>query len=242
MNTARAFGPAVVSGFPNDSHWIVSRVFSALAISLFRGSISGSALSAKIELLGRQKEKASLDISLSARSEGQILTITQQIHVQYWLGPFLGALLSTAFYITLIQYVMGPRRAWEASYFCAVRGSGADAKETVVLFPSLGSTATSIGPSTLGKRRPSPNYRLQIPWPSYAPRIVVCTAATQCDVRRWHADRKMIDDPLTTSSRSWFGQPFSDRTLYLVNMRRAKAPTSRLNIICMYDVYISLAH
>jgi len=123
MNTARAFGPAVVSGFPNDSHWIVSRVFSTLAISLFRGSISGSALSAKIELLGRQKEKDSLDISLSAHSEGQILTITQQIHIQYWLGPFLGALLSTAFYITLIQYVMGPRRAWEVSYFCTVRGS-----------------------------------------------------------------------------------------------------------------------
>ena len=25
MNTARAFGPAAVSGFPNDSHWIVRR-------------------------------------------------------------------------------------------------------------------------------------------------------------------------------------------------------------------------
>jgi hypothetical protein len=25
MNTARAFGPAAVQGFPNDSHWIVRR-------------------------------------------------------------------------------------------------------------------------------------------------------------------------------------------------------------------------
>ena len=28
MNTARAFGPAAVSGFPNDNHWIVSCAFN----------------------------------------------------------------------------------------------------------------------------------------------------------------------------------------------------------------------
>ncbi|KAH9032654.1 aquaporin-like protein [Lactarius pseudohatsudake] len=44
MNTARAFGPAVVTGFPDDAQWI------------------------------------------------------------YWLGPFLGALLATAFYICLKHY------------------------------------------------------------------------------------------------------------------------------------------
>jgi len=44
MNTARAFGPAAVSGFPNDSHWI------------------------------------------------------------YWLGPFLGSLLGTTFYVILKHY------------------------------------------------------------------------------------------------------------------------------------------
>ncbi|KAI0261098.1 aquaporin-like protein [Gloeopeniophorella convolvens] len=44
MNTARAFGPAAVRGFPNDTHWI------------------------------------------------------------YWLGPFLGALLATVFYICLKHY------------------------------------------------------------------------------------------------------------------------------------------
>jgi hypothetical protein len=27
MNTARAFGPAAVQGFPNDSHWIVRWAF-----------------------------------------------------------------------------------------------------------------------------------------------------------------------------------------------------------------------
>jgi hypothetical protein len=27
MNTARAFGPAAVQGFPNGSHWIVRRAF-----------------------------------------------------------------------------------------------------------------------------------------------------------------------------------------------------------------------
>ncbi len=31
MNTARAFGPAAVSGFPNDSHWIVRWHFIPLA-------------------------------------------------------------------------------------------------------------------------------------------------------------------------------------------------------------------
>jgi hypothetical protein len=30
MNTARAFGPAAVAGFPNGSHWIVSRIRSPL--------------------------------------------------------------------------------------------------------------------------------------------------------------------------------------------------------------------
>ncbi|KAN0118436.1 Aquaporin-like protein [Russula decolorans] len=44
MNTARAFGPAAVQGFPNDSHWI------------------------------------------------------------YWVGPFLGALLATAFYVILKHF------------------------------------------------------------------------------------------------------------------------------------------
>jgi hypothetical protein len=28
MNTARAFGPAAVSGFPNDNHWIVRWAFN----------------------------------------------------------------------------------------------------------------------------------------------------------------------------------------------------------------------
>ena len=53
MNTARAFGPAVVSGFPNDSHWIVSRVFFTLAVSLFRVYF-WFCLLAKFELLGTQ--------------------------------------------------------------------------------------------------------------------------------------------------------------------------------------------
>jgi glycerol uptake facilitator-like aquaporin len=31
MNTARAFGPAVVSGFPSGTHWVVREVLDTLS-------------------------------------------------------------------------------------------------------------------------------------------------------------------------------------------------------------------
>ena len=64
MNTARAFGPAVISGFHDPDHWVVSE---------YRHTI--------------------------------IFPFCQKIVFQYWLGPFLGSLLGTGFYIMLKQYV-----------------------------------------------------------------------------------------------------------------------------------------
>ncbi|KAH8983880.1 aquaporin-like protein [Lactarius akahatsu] len=119
MNTARAFGPAVVTGFPGDAQWI------------------------------------------------------------YWLGPFLGALLATAFYVCLKQYVIltslpppspspfpswglfSPllRKVWTLTPKIAYLLS------TRVLdfqFQLLCSTATNTGPSILGKKRPSLNCRHRI--------------------------------------------------------------------------------
>jgi len=68
MNTARAFGPAAVSGFPNDSHWIVSPPL-VTHLFLFFFFLSSylfplSALAREIENFLGRKEKKETTITL----------------------------------------------------------------------------------------------------------------------------------------------------------------------------------
>ena len=41
MNTARAFGPAVVTGFPYETQWVVRTIFSKLCVSSHIGLVLG---------------------------------------------------------------------------------------------------------------------------------------------------------------------------------------------------------
>ena len=41
MNTARAFGPAVVTGFPYETQWVVRTIFSKLRVSSHIGLVLG---------------------------------------------------------------------------------------------------------------------------------------------------------------------------------------------------------
>jgi len=110
MNTARAFGPAVVSGFPSDSHWIVSRVFSTLFfVYLFL-----------VLPVGRNTDEHTTNSHTVLAG-----TISGRTPVRRVLYHF-----------DTVRH--GSRRAWEASYFYGFPGSGADAKETVFIIPFFG--------------------------------------------------------------------------------------------------------
>ena len=110
MNTARAFGPAVVSGFPSNSHWVVSRVFLH---PHFHVSIPGSACWKNTD------EHTTNSHTVLA---GTISGRTPVHRVLY--------------HFDTVRH--GSRRAWEASYFYGFPGSGADAEETVFIIPFFG--------------------------------------------------------------------------------------------------------
>ncbi len=191
MNTARAFGPAAVSGFPNDNHWIVRWHFYFNRLTHFHilppvihlVPVSRTFGFFRAVTRGKNRERDPLT-HMSPRPhvfdmiDKEMLT-THVGHISFYCvvlgGPIsrrtpshrvirhFETVRHDFFHTTLSDTHTRGIPPFLVFYFAFCRfeegGLEADAKERCITFCS---TASSTGPSILGRKPPSPRCRLEI--------------------------------------------------------------------------------